>query len=68
MFIFPKIPKNIQFQNSDPKKMTRAYVCIKISEYPLDSHPTPTPRLERDFKCRIYLTALSSAVAQWKLA
>ena len=35
---FLKTPKNIEIQNFDPppkkKKMTRAYVCMKISEYP----------------------------------
>ena len=35
IFIFLKTPKNIEIQNFEPKKMTRAYVCIKISEYPL---------------------------------
>ena len=29
-----KTPKNIEIQNFEPKKMTRAYVCIQISEYP----------------------------------
>ena len=32
-----KTPQNIEIQNFEPKKMTRAYVCMKISEYP----PTP---------------------------
>ena len=31
---FPKTPKNIEIQNFEPQKMTRVYVCIKISEYP----------------------------------
>ena len=34
ILIFPKIQKNIEIQNFEPKKMTRAYVCMKISEYP----------------------------------
>ena len=34
IFIFLKTPKNIEIQNFEPKKMTRAYVCMKISEYP----------------------------------
>ena len=34
MFIFLKTPKNIEIQNFEPKKMGRAYVCVKISEYP----------------------------------
>ena len=32
--IFRKTPKNIEIQNFEPKKVTRAYVCIKISESP----------------------------------
>ena len=31
---FLKTPKNIEIQNFEPKKMDRAYVCMKISEYP----------------------------------
>ena len=27
-------PKNIEIQNFEPKKIARAYVCVKISEYP----------------------------------
>ena len=34
MFIFLKTPKNIEIQNFEPKKMDRAYVCVKLSEYP----------------------------------
>ena len=34
IFIFQKTPKNIEIQNFEPKKMDRAYVCVKISEYP----------------------------------
>ena len=34
MFIFLETPKNIEIQNFEPKKMDRAYVCVKISEYP----------------------------------
>ena len=34
IFIFLKTPKNIEIQNFEPKKMGRAYVCVKISEYP----------------------------------
>ena len=33
---FLKTPKNIEIQNFEPpKKMGRAYVCVKISEHPL---------------------------------
>ena len=32
--IFLKTQKNIEIQNFEPKKMGRAYVCVKISEYP----------------------------------
>ena len=34
MFIFLKTQKIIEIQNFEPKKMGRAYVCVKISEYP----------------------------------
>ena len=34
IFIFLKIQKNIEIQKFDPQKMDRAYVCMKISEYP----------------------------------
>ena len=30
IFIFLKTPKNIEIQNFEPKKMGRAYVCVKI--------------------------------------
>ena len=39
IFVFVKPPKNIEIQNFEPQKMTRAYVCMKISEY----FPTPPP-------------------------
>ena len=32
--IFRKTPKNIEIQNFEPQKMARAYVCMRISEYP----------------------------------
>ena len=31
---FSEIPKNIEIQNFEPKKIARAYVCVEISEYP----------------------------------
>ena len=31
---FSETPQNIEIQNFEPKKMDRAYVCVKISEYP----------------------------------
>ena len=34
IFKFLKAPKNIEIQNFEPQKMGRAYVCVKISEYP----------------------------------
>ena len=34
ILIFLKTQKNIEIQNFEPKKMGRAYVCVKISEYP----------------------------------
>ena len=39
IFIFLKTPQNIEIQNFEPKKIARAYVCVKISEYP----PPPPP-------------------------
>ena len=33
-FIFRKTPKTIEIQNVEPQIMARAYVCMKISEYP----------------------------------
>ena len=33
-FIFLKTPKTIEIQNFEPQKIARAYVCVKISEYP----------------------------------
>ena len=38
---FSDTPKNIEIQNFEPKKIARAYVCVKISEYP----PGYMPRL-----------------------
>ena len=32
--IFSENPKSIEIQNFEPPKMTQAYVCMKISEYP----------------------------------
>ena len=34
IFIFLKTQKNIEIQNFEPQKMDRAYVCVKISDYP----------------------------------
>ena len=34
IFIFLKTPKNIEIRILNPQKMGRAYVCVKISEYP----------------------------------
>ena len=45
ILIFLKTPKNIEIQNFEPPKMTRAYVCMKILEYP---HPRLNPLLHRD--------------------
>ena len=39
IFIFLKTQKNIEIQNFEPKKMGRAYVCVKISEYPPGGTP-----------------------------
>ena len=40
ILIFLKTPKNIEIQNCEPKKMGRAYVCVKISEYPPGFKPS----------------------------
>ena len=43
ILIFLKTQKNIEIQNFEPKKMGRAYVCVKISEYPpWDTTPPKT--------------------------
>ena len=34
IFIFLKTQKNIEIQDFEPPKMGRAYVCVKILEYP----------------------------------
>ena len=39
IFIFLKTPKNIDIKNFENQKMTRAYICMKILEYP----PPPPP-------------------------
>ena len=36
---FSENPKNIEIQNFEPPKTTRAYVCMKISEYPPPQGP-----------------------------
>ena len=38
IFIFLKTPKNIEIQNFEPQKMSRAYVCINACtiKIPLD--------------------------------
>ena len=47
--MFLKTPKNIEIQKFDPKKMDRAYVCMKISEYP------PPPGLSAQIKLFLLL-------------
>ena len=41
IFIFLKTLKNIEIQNFEPPKITRAYVCMKISEDPPWARNTP---------------------------
>ena len=41
---FLETPKSIEIQNFESQKMTRAYICMKISEYPLLPPPPPPPR------------------------
>ena len=43
IFVFLKTQNNIEIQNFEPQKITRAYVCMKISEYP---PPPPPPGAE----------------------
>ena len=33
LFIFLKAPEKTELQNFEPQKITRAYVCMKLSEY-----------------------------------
>ena len=51
ILIFLRTPKNIEIQNFEPKKMTRAYlhVYVKISEYP--PPPPPGERYWQIFDC-----------------
>ena len=49
--IFSEYPKNIEIPNYKPTKITRAYVCMKISEYPPGVLPVPGERLL--FRCFI---------------
>ena len=43
ILFFLKTPKNIEVQNFEPQKTTRAYICKKISEYPPLSWALPLP-------------------------
>ena len=38
---FSENPQKILIQNFEPQKMGRAYVCVKISEYPPPHTHTP---------------------------
>ena len=42
---FLKTKKKIEIQNFEPKKIARAYVCVKTSEYP---PPPPPPACHQD--------------------
>ena len=44
--IFLKTPKNIEILNFEPQKMGRAYVYVKILEYPPPPPPPPTLLVE----------------------
>ena len=60
IFIFLKIPKNIEIQNFEIKKMTRTYVCMKISEYP----PPPPGGMEvNTFKPNILFMTLANSTS-----
>ena len=41
IFIFLKTQNNIEIQNFEAQKMVRAYVYVKISEYPPPPHGVP---------------------------
>ena len=45
---FSENPQKIEIQNFEPQKMDRAYVCMKISEY-----PPPSPRLTTRCEWRV---------------
>ena len=71
IFIFLKTPKNIEIQKFDPQKMDRAYVCMKISEYPpWDSNLLFSPdydvgSCELYACCRICFIKISPFLAIW---
>ena len=46
---FLETQKNIEIQKFDPMKMGRAYVCMKISEYP--PPPPGADTVEFNFVC-----------------
>ena len=61
IFIFLKPPKNIEIQNFEPQKIARAYVCVKISEY-----PAGTSNCKGYFYPSIYFSMLNSKKSMLK--
>ena len=54
-----KPKKNIEIQKLDPKKMDRAYVCMKISEYPPGVMPLTVYQLLKLFYEKWYDHAIT---------
>ena len=46
---FLKTPKSIEIQNFEPQKMSRAYICMKLSEYPPPPPPWTARQQPRDW-------------------
>ena len=64
IFIFLKTQRNIEIQNFEPPKMVRAYVCVKISEYPPLPPPPPGPKL---YMCSIQMSS-KYILGNWLIA
>ena len=65
IFIFLKTQKNIEIQNLfEPKKIDRAYVCVKISEYPPWE---PTMSWKADFENLVCSPCFTYSEYAWKL-
>ena len=58
IFIFLKTQINIEIQNFDPKKMDRAYVCVKISEYPPPPPGHTCTCIDGKLEDRLFITCI----------
>ena len=74
ILIFLKTPQKIEIQNFEPKKMTRSFVYMKISEYPPPPPICPNDNNQNLFTCLLYfwmeeswLDPLISAEKTWFL-